>query len=238
MYKLQEKIWSIASRPAQKSDLKKFRVEHQEKSQAARESSDFSITRCYECVVNSYTIPSTRSFVNVPTCVGQKFHVLISFHVLSRLPLISFRFFSCPACVLVVWLATCLADSRPAWLTRDLVGWLVTWLAGSRPVVWLATWLSDARPACLTRATLVGWLAPSGWLTRAFLLADSRLPVGWLRLSDSQPCWLTRSSPHDMTPSCPNFVPSHLKLRSSVYLNPMENPMENHISWGQIMSNP
>ena len=102
----------------------------------------------------------------------------------------------------VVWLATWLADSRPGWLTRDLVGWLATgcltrdlvvWRAGCLTrglVVWLVTWLSDSRPGCLTRATLVGWLAPSGWLTRAFRLADSSLPVGWLK----PPCWLTRSS--------------------------------------------
>ena len=91
---------------------------------------------------------------------------------------------------LVGWLVTCwltrdrLSDSRPGWLTRDLVGWLVAWLAGSRPVVWLATWLSDARPGCpgcLTR-DLVVWLAPP-WL------ADSRLPVGWLAPS----CLLTRA---------------------------------------------
>ena len=45
-----------------------------------------------------------------------------------------------------------------------------------------------------------------------FLLADARLPVGWLRLADSQPCWLTRSSPVDFrlpkSCLCTTVVPS------------------------------
>ena len=50
---------------------------------------------------------------------------------------------------------------------------------------------------CVWRATWLSWLSDSrptdschpGWLTRAFRLADSRLPVGWLAPS----CWLTRA---------------------------------------------
>ena len=63
------------------------------------------------------------------------------------------------------------ASVSAAGLTRDLGGWLVTWLAYSRPVVWLAPpWLADSRLP-------IGWLAPSCWLTQvgwlAALLADT-----------------------------------------------------------------
>ena len=72
--------------------------------------------------------------------------------------------------------------SPPGCLTRDLVVWLApSWLADSRHPGWLtrAFWLADSRLPVGWLAPPVGWLAPSFWLTRTFLLADS----GWLTRS-------------------------------------------------------
>ena len=106
--KLQQKIRSIASRPAQKVTGKSSEQSIKSVSQAARESSEFSITRCYECVVNSYHPNHTV----IRQCAYVCWTKVSCAHFLSC-PLtdpphfVSFLFVSCV---------------RPGCLTRDLVG--------------------------------------------------------------------------------------------------------------------